>query len=859
VNSLHTYLPQDRLRAIANNTSLPDRISGSVLFADISGFTALTDSLHASLGSRKGAEELSKRLDAAFAALVTEVEGCGGSVIGFAGDAITCWFDGEGSEVRAVCTGLGMQTSFVAFPDLFLKVSIASGDARRFIVGDKTIQRIDVLAGETVSRSARGERMAGKGEVLVDEATTQLLADGVKVSERREEYGDKFAVIKEFNTQEKAQPQKIPVIDPVLLKEWVLPQLQQREAFPSEFRPGAALFIRFIGIDYETDEAQGQLDKLVQEMQKTAVRYDGTLLQVTIGDKGSYAYINFGALISHEENARSAMKAALELRNKIELQLQMGITQGLMLVGAYGGETRKTFGALGNDVNLAARLMTSAAEGEILLSIPVRKAVTKDFICEPHPPVPVKGIAELLTVFALTGERLQRAIRLQEPTYALPMVGRTNELQIINDKLDLAEQGKGQVIGITAEAGMGKSRLVAEVIRLACKKGFTGYGGACQSDAVNTPYQTWKSVWGAFFDVDPSAPLKKQMRSIEGEIEDHAPNRMGAMPLLNVVLDLEIPDNDFTKSLEPQYRKSALRALLEDCLRTASKDEPLLIVIEDMHWIDALSHDLLEELARAMAGNRVCFLLAYRPPQLQRLQAPRIEAMPNFTKIDLPELNQTEAESAIRAKLLQLYPARGGALPESLVDALMRRAQGNPFYLEELLNYVRDRGLDPSDIQNIELPDSLHTLILSRIDQLSEQEKTTLRVASIVGRLFRAQWLTGYYPELGSFLQVKAALDALDSLDITPLDSPEPELAYLFKHIVTHEVTYESLPFATRAKLHEQLARYLESIVGATRESPIKETHTINFISSEKKEKKIAYMRPAAEAALNVSARINEN
>jgi hypothetical protein len=588
-----------------------------------------------------------------------------------------------------------------------------------------------------------------------------------------------------------------------------LPHYHHREPFQSEFRPGAALFIRFVGIDYETDEAQGQLDKLVQEMQKTAVRYDGTLLQVTIGDKGSYAYINFGALISHEENARSAMKAALELRNKIELQLQMGITQGLMLVGAYGGETRKTFGALGNDVNLAARLMTSAAEGEILLSIPVRKAVTKDFICEPHPPVPVKGIAELLTVFALTGERLQRAIRLQEPTYALPMVGRTNELQIINDKLDLAEQGKGQVIGITAEAGMGKSRLVAEVIRLACKKGFTGYGGACQSDAVNTPYQTWKSVWGAFFDVDPSAPLKKQMRSIEGEIEDHAPNRMGAMPLLNVVLDLEIPDNDFTKSLEPQYRKSALRALLEDCLRTASKDEPLLIVIEDMHWIDALSHDLLEELARAMAGNRVCFLLAYRPPQLQRLQAPRIEAMPNFTKIDLPELNQTEAESAIRAKLLQLYPARGGALPEGLVDALMRRAQGNPFYLEELLNYVRDRGLDPSDIQNIELPDSLHTLILSRIDQLSEQEKTTLRVASIVGRLFRAQWLTGYYPELGSFLQVKAALDALDSLDITPLDSPEPELAYLFKHIVTHEVTYESLPFATRAKLLEQLARFL--------------------------------------------------
>jgi len=167
------------------------------------------------------------------------------------------------------------------------------------------------------------------------------------------------------------------------------------------------------------------------------------------------------------------------------------------------------------------------------------------------------------------------------------------------------------------------------------------------------------------------------MRNLEGEIEDRAPERLQAMPLLNVVLGLEIPDNDFTKTLEPQYRKSALTALFEDCLRAAAKDEPLLIVIEDMHWIDALSHDLLEELGRALNDSRVCFVLAYRPPQLARLEAPRLEAMPNFTKIELRELNQAEAESAIRAKLAQLYPARGGALPSGLVQTLMARA-GQP-------------------------------------------------------------------------------------------------------------------------------------------------------------------------------------
>jgi predicted ATPase len=604
-----------------------------------------------------------------------------------------------------------------------------------------------------------------------------------------------------------------------------------------------ALFIRFTGIDYDSDSAESELDNFIREVQNIVSHYEGTLLDITIGDKGSYAYVNFGALSAHEDDARRAVKAALKLRNKTELQLQMGITQGLMRVGAYGGETRKTFSALGDDVNLAARLMTNAKEDEILLSSHVHKAVMDQFTCEPRPPLLMKGKAEPLPVFAVTGESQRRAVRLQEPNYSLPMVGRQAELKLIEEKLDLAKEGKSQVIGIVAEAGLGKSRLVAEVIRSARRKGFVGFGGACQSDGIHTPYLTWKSIWQAFFDVDPEMSKRKLLRNIEGEIEDRAPSRVDAIPLLNVVLNLNLPENDFTKNLEPKIRQSALHALLEDCLKAQATDEPTLIMIEDLHWIDALSHDLLEQLAKALADHAVCFLLAYRPPQMERLKTPRIEALEQFTRIELSELTTAEAESAIRAKLTQLYPAREGALPAGLVETLMARAQGNPFYLEELLNYVRDRGLDPADIENIELPDSLHTLILSRIDQLSEGEKTTLRVASIIGRLFRAKWLTGYYPELGSFPQVKAALDALEALDITPLDSPEPELAYLFKHIVTHEVTYESLPFATRAKLHEQLARYLESV-----DAPV-ETITFHYRRSENKEKQIEYLHKAGEAS----------
>jgi predicted ATPase len=353
--------------------------------------------------------------------------------------------------------------------------------------------------------------------------------------------------------------------------------------------------------------------------------------------------------------------------------------------------------------------------------------------------------------------------------------------------------------------------------------------------------------------------LKKELRNLEGELEDRVPERSQALPLLGILLNLDISENDFTKNLEPEHRQSALWALLEGCLHAAARDEPLLIVVEDLHWVDALSHDLLEELARGLSDCRVCFVLAYRPPQLQRLQTPRLEALVNFTRIELHELTQAEAEQAIRAKLAQLYPARSGAVPAALVEKLMSRAQGNPFYLEELLNFLRDRGLDPREpqaLEKIELPDSLHTLILSRIDQLSEQEKTTLRVASIVGRLFRAAWLTGYYPKLGSFPQVKADLDELAEMDITPLDTPEPELAYLFKHIVTHEVTYESLSFATRAKLHEQLARYLEDKAAAipSGRSTLIDTIAFHYGRSENIAKKREYYQKAAEAAYSVSA-----
>ncbi len=878
MQQLSAYVPQDRLRALALGTRMPNRTSGAALFADISGFTPLTEALTQQDGPRRGIEELTRQINAVYDSLIAEIERYGGSVISFAGDAITCWFDLAPAEIAAasaVSAALAMQKAMSGFPQLGLKVAVTSGPARRFVVGDPAVQYMDALAGATVARLAASEHLTGCGETLVDTATVEALGSTLDIGEwRTAEAGKRFAVVQQFHGQgQAAVVAAAPEVSAETLRPWVLPMIFAREQgehrlFLTELRPAVALFLRFTGIDYDADEQAGEkLDALICQAQAALERFEGALLQLTIGDKGSYLYAAFGAPLVHEDDARRAVQAALALRTACArldflAPVQIGLSQGVMRSGAYGGTTRRTYGVLGDDVNLAARLMSSAAPGEILLPRRVQKEVRDLFSFEPRPPLLLKGKSEPLPVFAVTGQRRQRAIRLEEPRYALPMMGRQAELAVIDDKLNLARQRQGQVIGIMAEAGMGKSRLVAETIRLALTKGFTGYGGACEASGTNTPYLVWKPIWQAFLGLDPEAPLRRQLRNLEGEIEERAPQRVEAIPVLSVLLDIPIEETDFTRTLEPKDRRNVLTALLEDCLKSAAAEGPLLLVLEDAHWLDALSHELLETLVRVSAALPVCFVLAYRPPH--NLQAVHVDGLAenqeHFTRITLSQLTTHETEGLIRAKLGQLFPERMGALPQALVSELNARAEGNPFYIEELLNYLHDRDISPYDgdaLKLLDLPSSLHALILSRMDRLSESQQIILKSASIIGRTFRVNWLHGYYPALGAAEQVKADLEELSQLDLTPLDSLEPELAYLFKHIITREVAYESLPYATRARLHAQLAQYVEATVSAVSGLGSESMGTERYLDllafhyglSGNTDKKREYFRKAGEAA----------
>lgn len=879
---LSSYLPQDRRRALARGASLPDRTTGTAIFADISGFTALTGRLRQSLGPRRGAETLSGYLNAAYTALITTVERYGGNVIDFAGDAITCWFDdAQGTAApRAVACAVALQTAmeqFAAMPlpngevgKLTIKIGVATGPARRLVVGDQAYYWLDVLAGETVSRTAAAEQLASPPEILLDQPTIDALGEeAVTLSAWRTaaETGDRFGVLERFTavtspTPTPTQPPPLPDLDEAEVRPWLSSLVYQREKaghslLLTDFRPCTALFVYFTGIDYAADTAVTQLNQFISQLQAIPHKYEGVLIDLTFGDKGSYAYINFGALSVHEDDSHRAVKTALQLREVAQSlpflePLQIGITAGVTLTGAHGATTRRHYGALGSQVNLAAHLMQTAAPGQILADESVWGIVADQFQAVPQPPLTLKGVAQPVQTYAISGKRPLHRIQLLQPNYALPLVGREAELAVIGEKLAQTQAGQSQIVAVMGEAGIGKSRLLAEAIRLGQRQGFAVYGGACQSDGRDVPYQPWRAVWRALLGLEEDWAPARQIARLTAVLQERLPHRLDSLPLLGWLLDLPIQDNQFTSQLLPQYRQSVLHALLEALLQQAARQTPLLIALEDLHWLDPLSHDLLEALVQATAVYPVCFLLAHRPPQRAGLQVPRLEKRANFTLLPLAELSPLEAAQLARTKLTQLYPDGSEGLYNALIDDLLARAQGNPFFMEELLNYLRSQPIELGDISNglrLKLPYSLHALILSRIDQLSASQKTTLRVASIIGRLFSVAWLTGYYPEVGNLAQVEADLTKLDALDLTLLETDEPELVYLFKHMITQEAIYESLPFAARARLHEQLAAYLEQLSARQETAVLLEPIAYHYGQSHNQDKQRLYFQKAATAA----------
>jgi class 3 adenylate cyclase/tetratricopeptide (TPR) repeat protein len=657
---------------------------------------------------------------------------------------------------------------------------------------------------------------------------------------------------------DKLTPEPLPEVSPSLIehiKTFVHPSITQRLQagqlrFINEHRKVAILFAGFSGFDYDNDPAVTEkLQHYLSQVIQIVERYDGYLNKVDMGDKGSKCLILFGAPIAHENDVERALRCALELRAIPETPLRIGVSAGFVFAGQVGSALRQEYTVMGDAVNLAARLMQAAHPGQVLVQESVTQSGRGVFLWEGSASLQVKGKSDPVVVNTLLGTARRGGLSLQEPQYTLPMVGRQKELQTVRTGLNRVLLGQGQILSIIAEAGMGKSRLVAEVIRLANERNLASFGGECLSHGANASYLVWQPLLRGFFGIDASQPLQASISHLEQELAAINPDLLPRLPLLGLALNLPIPDNDLTHALSARLRKESLEGLIVECIRRRAEQTPLLLVFEDCHWIDPLSNDCLEIVARNIADLPVLIVAAFRPPESER-SALHITRFGHYTEIHLSEFTMEEAERLISLKLARFTGGLGSVSVE-LVERIMARAQGNPFYIDEMINLVHDRGIDLTNLDalhSLELPDSLHSLIISRIDRLNEATKTTLKVASVIGRTFQAGWLWMIYPSLGAPAKVLAQLQQLSRLDITPQDKPEPELEYIFKHIVTREVAYESISVATRRSLHQEAGQFIETQYADSLDRYI-DLLAYHFGLSDDRQKQRRYFRKAGDAA----------
>jgi len=829
---LSTYLAMDRRHSLATGLAIPDRGAGALLLADISGFTPLTEALASTLGPHQGAEELTRLLNHVYSALVSRVHHFGGSIVCFIGDALVACFPGDEGE-RAVACGLQMQRSVKQYQTLRLpkggrvslamKAAITRGSYRRLLVGDPALRQIDVLAGATVERLADLEHVAEPGEVIVSPEVERMISGKLMIREWRSRFGVVEGLL------EAAMPCPWPALDaasldPEQLRPHLLPEIYERIGkgqgdYIAELRPIAAIFMRFTGIDYDHDDgACGKLDALAKWVQSIVHRLGGNVLLLTTADKGSHLYAVFGAPRAHEDDCPRAVAAAMELLTLPQVfdyveGVQVGVSHGRSRVGAYGGETRRTYGALGDAVNLAARLMGIAPVGEMRCSEGVAARASRSWSFEALERVKLKGIREAQLVHRPLSRRVATP-SVRETS----LVGRERELENLRSTLQNCLSGRRAIRLIEGEAGIGKSRLVEELRQEAWEHGVRCLLGSGDSIEQHTPYHAWQDIVQELLALDDSMNQAARRSRVREKLQSVDVEMAARAPLLNDVLSLEFPESSRTRGLAPDARQESLKALVSEMLAHEASRQPIVLVLDDVHWLDSLSWELTITAARALSRSPVLFLLTHRPfGNVEPSGITTLSGLAGTGRLALGAL-PTEEMSALAAQQLGISKER---LPPMVERLVTERSEGNPFFVRELVNALQESGRiqmrdglcmlkgDSAEIQAA-VPDTLEGLVLSRLDRLPSEEQLTMKVASVIGRSFLLRALGDVYPSSVAGDVLRAHLEDTTERRFTVLEAEDPELAYAFQHVVTQQVTYDTLLYEQRRGIHRSVANWIE-------------------------------------------------
>jgi class 3 adenylate cyclase/tetratricopeptide (TPR) repeat protein len=849
VDAVASYVPEllvKRLLARPETMGTPwaERTAGGLLLADISGFTAIAERLGQQ--GAAGAEALSGLLNATWGRLLTLIAEAGGDVLKFAGDALlACWPATDGDEAGGLAAatlwaagcGQAMQATlqrYAAAEDmqLLLRVGIGAGDVIVLDVGGVLDRRELLVAGGAVQQTVGAVRQARPGQVVVAPEAWPLL-EGSCVGERLAAGGVHLTSAPAMPPPGPGQRPPLPedlgaALLPYLPRALLGPLLAGQEEWLAELRRVTVIFVNLRDLAHAVTLDRAQ--RVMQALQTALYRYEGSIDKLSVDDKGTMLVAALGLPpMAHEDDPVRGVQAALAMRGAVAAlgeRAAVGVATGRVFCGVVGDRWRREYTLLGAVVNLAARLM-EASPGGILCDATTARGARGAIAFEAIPAVTVKGWAKPVPVYRPRDETVTRygraPARLAEGG---ALVGRRAEREWLAEKLRLLvwsgggrQPGRASVVVVEGEAGVGKSRLVGDLLGQARAAGPLVLTGAGDAIEHSTPYYAWREVFAGLPAVDGGRDPEARRRAVL-ELLGSDPESRELAPLLDVVLPLELPETPRTTGLSAQGRADRTRNLLVRLLRAATGGAPTVLVLEDAHWLDSASWALALAVSRRITP---LLLVLVARPQAERqvtegtgsAAARRLLEAPDTRRLLLNPLPSDDVEALV-CQCLGV-----NAVPEVVASLIQEKAEGNPLFVEELAYALRDAGLvqvvdgqcrlaPGVNVRGLGLPDTVHGVITSRMDRLTPVQQLTLKVASIIGRVFAFRVLRDVHPLRDRAAHLADDLAVLERASLAVLDTPEPDLAYLFKHVIVQEAAYNLMLVSQRRQLHHAVAEWHE-------------------------------------------------
>ena len=830
---LASFVPARVGRRSAADLAVPDaaraeRFLGAVLLADISGFTALTESL--ARRGEGGAEDLTRCLNVYFGRLIDLLVEHGGDVIKFAGDALLAvWTAADEDLATAACRaaqcGLAAQERLHDFPvtadvRLSLRIGLSAGPLAILHVGGVDGRWEIVATGEPLAGMNAASAQARPGEVAVSPEAWPLVQDRIA--------GEPLAG-GSVRIRTVCEPIPLPPQVPLpaapsrallaYVPRVVVDQLARGgSSWLAELRRVTVLFVNFPGLTPATPLERAQA--VMRELQAVLHRYEGTINKLSLDDKGASLVAAFGLPpLSHEDDPERGVRAALAVRERfalMQVRHSTGIATGTAFCGVVGNTTRREYTMIGDVVNLAARLM-QAAKGGLLCDRATYDASRARLAFEPLPSIHVKGKTGEIAVFHPTGE-LSARLGAARAEAAGTLVGRLAEQRAIEDVLGaLATRGEGAVVVFEGMAGIGKSRLLEEARRLARRAGIACLEGSGDAMEKSTAYHAWRGVFEQWLGVDPGAGADERQARVSARVAEFGRQEWTErLPLLNPILRTAFPPTDTTAATNQRARAAAMHDLLADLLAfTSHEGAREAFILDDAHWMDSASLALASRLALRQVP--LVMIFATRPipgPALDAIEA--LSRGPGARHFVLAPLGPDQSV-ALACRSLDEAP-----VPEAVAAVIRSKADGNPLLIQELVQALRDRGLirvsdgacrvapGAGDLRSVLLPDSIQAAVMARLDRLSPSQRLLLKIASVVGRVFESDVVLRLYPGGADEQSLIDDLNALEAMRITVLERSEPTRAYAFGHLAFHEVNYRLMLFSQRRLLHQAMAELLE-------------------------------------------------